>query len=398
MSPFRNRNLIYLMLAHFVVDFSSGAIPLIVAGQTAPLALTQGQVGLIAFTYSLTSGLGQPLFGLFADSVRAPLLALGGILWQAVLIGLTGLADRFEVLLGLVMAAGLGAAAFHPPGAGGVPRITPPDQRGSAMSIFMLGGTSGYAFGPLVAGAILNWLGPRSTLLLLLPVMISAPVVFRGLLRLRFDSGASPRLAARQSGATSHTLARSVALGVGLLALLIMFRQWAGLSVNTYLPQHFLQQGQNVQYAGNIAFSMALGAAFGSLSAGFLADRLGRDRVIMVSLLLGALALYALIHVGGIGLPVLAFALGFFIDASLPLTLVLGQELMPRRPGVMTGLTLGFTFAVGGLGAAVTGAIAEQIGLPTVFEWLPMLLVLSALAALGLIAARRTRAEAVAGD
>lgn len=177
-----------------------------------------------------------------------------------------------------------------------------------------------------------------------------------------------------------------LAVSLILLGLVILFRQWMDISVVTYLPQHFLQQGRNVLYAGNTAFVIALGGMMGNLTAGFLSDHIGRHRVIIASLLLAAPMLMALMRAQGIGVVIFAFALGFCTIASLPLTLLIGQEMLPDRPGIMTGLTLGFTFVAGGIGAAVTGALAERFTLDGVFAWLPLLPLVAAAAALGLSA------------
>lgn len=398
MSPFRNRKLLALTGAHFVIDFYSGAVPLVLAAQTSPLHLSQGQVGLIALAFNLSSALGQPLFGLLADRKRAPLLALAGVLWGAVFTGMAGLATRFEILLVLMAIAGLGAAAFHPPGAGGVPRISSQDQRGSAMAVFLLGGTSGHAFGPLAAGIVLSALGPRGTLALALLAAVSAPFLFAALRRLRYEALNSSASDATPSSTPRRTegLGGLLTFSLILLALVILFRQWMDVSVVTYLPQHFLQQGRNVLYAGNIAFALSLGGMVGNLTAGFLSDRIGRHRVIIASLLLAAPMLIALMHAQGVWVVIFAFALGFCTIASLPLTLLIGQEMLPDRPGVMTGLTLGFTFIAGGLGAAVTGALAERFSLGTVFAWLPLLPLLAMVAALGLSSTQRGRGMAAA--
>ncbi len=398
MSPFRNRKLLALTGAHFVIDFYSGAVPLVLAAQTSPLHLSQGQVGLIALAYNLSSALGQPLFGLLADHRRAPLLALAGVLWGAAFTGLAGLATRFEMLLVLMAIAGLGAAAFHPPGAGGVPRISAQDQRGGAMAVFLLGGTSGHAFGPLAAGIALSALGPRGTLALSLLAVASAPFLFAALRRLHYGALNLSANDVASSSPSRHVegLGSLLTFSLVLLALVILFRQWMDASVMTYLPQHFLQQGRNVLYAGNIAFVLAIGGMMGNLTAGFLSDRIGRHRVIIISLLLAAPMFIALMHVQGVWVVIFAFALGFCTIASLPLTLLIGQEMLPNRPGVMTGLTLGFTFVAGGLGAAVTGALAERLSLGTVFAWLPLLPLLAAVAALGLSMAQRGKRAAVA--
>jgi len=367
------------------VDFFSGSLPIVLAVLTSPLGLTQTQVGLIAFTYSLSTSLAQPLFGLMADSVYAPHLALAGALWQVTLMGTAGLAGRFEALLGMVAIGGLGSAMYHPSAAGSVPRLSAPPYRGRAMSVFLLGGNSGFAIGPLVAGWVLNYFGARGTIILLIGGVLVLPFLAARLLRLRY---APPQIGHPHSEAHSTPIQPANNLlplaATVLLALVIIFRSWASMSLTTYVPQRLVELGESVDFAGSALFMMALAAAVGGFAAGFLADRIGPHKVIVASLVLATPLVLGLRFVSGTLLLGTMAGIGLCLLASLPLTLLLGQELFPGRPGVMSGLTLGFTFVAGGVGAAATGAIAERWGLALVFAWLPVLPLISGLAALAL--------------
>lgn len=382
-------------MGHFVVDFFSGALPIVVAALTTPLHLSQSQIGLIALAYSFSTALAQPLFGLIADSVYAPYLAMGGVVWQVALMGLAGLAGRFEMLLGLVAIGGLGSAAFHPPGAGSVPRVSSHEQRGSAMSVFLLGGNSGYAVGPLVAGFVLNRFEARGTLLLMAGAAVVVPVVAARLLRLRDYDREHPRETRPAAGAAPR---RIPILAITLLAAIVGFRGWASQSMTNYLPQYFLAEGLEITLSGQALFIMASAAALGGFSSGILADRVGIHRVVAGSLLLTIPLMIAMRFTSGIALLAVIGGIGLFGLASLPLTLVLGQELLPGRPGVMSGLTLGFTFVSGGLGAAVTGNLAEKLSLDWVFMWLPILPLIAAAAAvvLWLVGSREAAAISAA--
>jgi FSR family fosmidomycin resistance protein-like MFS transporter len=382
-SPYRNINLLSLALGHFTVDFFSGSLPIVLATLTTPLDLSQAQVGLVAFVYSLSISLAQPLFGLVADSPYAPHLALLGALWQVALMGLTGLAGRFEVLLGMVAIGGLGSAMYHPPAAGSVPRLSAPQYRGRAMSVFLLGGNSGFALGPLIAGWVLNAFGARGTILLLIGGVMVLPFLAYRLLRLRYHATPVPEHP-YTPGSTLDAPAgfRFPTAATILLALVIIFRSWASVSLTTYVPQRLVELEESVDFAGSALFMMALAAALGGFAAGFLADRIGPHRVIVVSLLLASPLVMAIRVASGPLLLAVMAGVGLCLLASLPLTLLLGQDLFPGRPGVMSGLTLGFTFIAGGVGAAATGAIAEQWGLTLVFTLLPLLPLLSGLVAM----------------
>jgi FSR family fosmidomycin resistance protein-like MFS transporter len=54
---------------------------------------------------------------------------------------------------------------------------------------------------------------------------------------------------------------------------------------------------------------------------------------------------------------------GMLADASLSVTLVMAQQLVPGRVGVTSGLFLGLGFVTGGIGVPVTGRIADAVGM-----------------------------------
>lgn len=66
---------------------------------------------------------------------------------------------------------------------------------------------------------------------------------------------------------------------------------------------------------------------------------------------------------------------GFALGPLITTPVVLGQEYLPSRLGLASGVTLGLAIGVGGLGAAALGLVADGAGLPaamTVIAVLPL--------------------------
>ena len=66
---------------------------------------------------------------------------------------------------------------------------------------------------------------------------------------------------------------------------------------------------------------------------------------------------------------------------AFPAIVVFGQELAPGNVGLISGLFFGFSFGMGGIGAAVLGRIADAQGIAAVYQ------VCAFLPAIGLLAA-----------
>ena len=89
----------------------------------------------------------------------------------------------------------------------------------------------------------------------------------------------------------------------------------------------------------------------------------------------------------------LAALFGFFCDASLSVTLVMAQRLVPGRVGVASGVILGLGFVTGGIGVPITGRIADLFGMQVALASLTVLLAIGSLVALTIPTGRETARE-----
>ncbi len=355
MSILRNPALVAATLGHFSVDMYSGMLPLILVALTDPLGLSYAQVGLVSMAFTLASSLSQPFFGWIGDKQSTRTIAVVGVAAIATTMGTMRFADSFTTLLILAPIAGLGSGAFHPQGAVLASR-TPPQIRGSAMSVFMLGGNGGYAFGPLFGAAFFALAGQQMPQMVMLLGLAQAALVYYALAvqrRSEAEAGASPPPSGRRA-ATSVIV---------ILTLVILFRSWIQGSVTTFIPQLYKAQGFSVEFAGQVLFSILMPLAIGGLIGGTLSDRVGRRRILIISTAVIGPALWGLLHSGGSTWFIWGPLVGIAMGASLPVTLVMGQELIPRGVGMMSGFVLGFTFVASAIGVSINGLSADHLGL-----------------------------------
>jgi len=356
MSLLKNRSLIAATLGHFSVDMYSGMLPLILLTLTDKLSLSYAQVGFASMCYSLTSSLSQPIFGLIGDRRGRRPMAVIGVAAIATTVGIMRFVDNFTLLVILGLIAGLGSGAFHPQGAT-LAAQTPPKERGTAASIFMLGGNGGYAFGPLFGTAVFALAGGFMPQTLAIIGLAQAILIFVLLAEHQRQFSHAPG---------SKVMAATTMAPIGVivtLTLVIFFRSWVSSSVSTYIPQVFRSFGYSNADAGAVLFSILLPLAIGGLVGGTLSDRIGRRRVLIVSTALSGPALWGLMQTTGPMAYVWGIVLGLATGASFPVTLVMAQSLIPRGLGFMSGVVLGFTFIAGAVGQGVTGLFADQIGL-----------------------------------
>ncbi|HLV84134.1 MAG TPA: MFS transporter, partial [Devosia sp.] len=103
---------------------------------------------------------------------------------------------------------------------------------------------------------------------------------------------------------------------------------------------------------------------------------IGRIKVIWGSIL-GALPFALLLpHMDLMGTAILSIFVGLILSSAFSAIVVYAQELLPQKVGMVAGFVFGFAFGIGALGAAVLGAVADQVGIEYVFNACSLLLVL----------------------
>jgi len=125
-----------------------------------------------------------------------------------------------------------------------------------------------------------------------------------------------------------------------------------------------------------------LGAvAAGTFAGGPIGDRFGRKPVIWFSILGAAPFALMLPYANLAWTGVLTVVIGLILASAFSAILVYATELVPGRVGMVAGLFFGFTFGLGGLGAAALGQIADATSIETVYRvcsFLPLIGLLTA--------------------
>jgi FSR family fosmidomycin resistance protein-like MFS transporter len=369
--------LLLLFLGHVAVDASQGILPVAVAKLKELFGLSYFQVGLMMMVLNLTSSVIQPVFGMISDRFRTGWFVPVGILWTAVAMGLLGWSPNYMTALLMVGFAGLGTAAFHPRAMMAV-YLASGLKRGLGAAIFSTGGNLGFALGPVIGSLLVLGFGLHATVglipvgLVLFLVIALYPGDF-----LRREPTPPAAAAVQTEGRPDGVLWRSLIA----VCLIVVIRSWVYMSAITYLPLYF--QSRGIQLASGsllLTLYLACGAAAG-LFGGHLSDTFGRKQVIVVSSLLYPFLAAALLMADGPWVWVLAGVSGAALLSSFSVTIVLAQELLPRHLGMASGLILGLGFGTGGLGTALSGYLADSIGLYQTFWILAMVPLLSALLA-----------------
>jgi FSR family fosmidomycin resistance protein-like MFS transporter len=367
----QHRALLVFAMGHFTVDMFGGLMPVLYALLSDEFRLSNADIGLIALAYTSASSLSQPLFGYLADRFGSRYFAVASLVWSATMVGLAGLVPSYGMLILVSMMAGLGSGAYHPQGASNAAAVSGEMRRNTAMSLYTVGGTSGYSLGPVLGALIFFIFGRYGTLAVAPFGFAIALLMLRELRHLG--------LGVREHHATQRAAQGKIDWKPLLIVLsVVMLRSWVSLSVITFIPVWFKDQGYSSTFYSILATLILGCGAVGTITGGILADRIGQRSVLAVSLICAAPALILFAAFPGPLSLLFGPLFGFFSDMGLSVTLVMAQRLLPGRVGVASGFILGMGFVTGGIGAPITGVVADDIGTGPAIMLMAILIVAAA--------------------
>jgi MFS transporter, FSR family, fosmidomycin resistance protein len=339
---------------HLAVDFASGSVPALIPFLTDRFHLGYALAAMLLLAATVSSSLVQPLFGLWSDRRGALWLIPGGTLLAAAGIGGAAVAPLYPVVLLLVLAGGLGVAAFHPEGAK-FAAYASGRKRASGMSYFNIGGNTGYALGAFATGQLVVWLGLVGGLLAMVPVLLAALGLARIVPHL---SGLTP-----ETDGDSYERGDDRRRAMALLGVVIALRSVAWFTLLAFVPLWVVSLGRSKADGSRLLFMMLLSGALGTLLLGPIADRIGLRRTLVVTQTAIAPAMLVFVYVGGAIGALALMLVGVCVVGTFGVTMVLSQLYLPRHVGMASGLSVGLAMGIGGVAAVVLGAVADAIDL-----------------------------------
>ena len=370
--------LLALSGAHLLNDLISSMIPAMYPLLKEAYRLDFTQIGLITLAFQVTSSLLQPVLGFVTDHRPWPYAMVAGM--AATLAGVLGLAFAGNYATVLVSAAmvGLGSAVFHPE-ATRMARHAAAGQQGFAQGVFQIGGHAGYAAGPLLAAMIVVPRGQAS--IAWMSVVAVAAMVLMAWTGARYSEMRRSQIDATNKRATEPTErilpGRRIVMAMAILILLLLSKNSYTAAFTSYYTFYLIEQfGVTVQVSQLMLFAYLVVGALGVIIGGMLGDRIGRQRVIWISIV-GSLPFTLLLPFADLfWTGVLSVVIGLIMASAFPSILIYAIDLVPHRVGLVGGLFYGLAFGLGGLAAAAVGALADQIGIIAMFNvcaWLPVL-------------------------
>jgi FSR family fosmidomycin resistance protein-like MFS transporter len=375
--------LLSLSFCHLLNDLNQSLVPAIYPILKDSYHLDFAQIGLITLAFQLTASMLQPVVGMVTDRHPMPYslpVAMGFTLCGLLLLSI---ASSFPVILSAAALVGVGSSVFHPE-ASRVARLASGGRHGFAQSLFQVGGSSGSAVGPLLAAFIVVPRGQGSIAWFSGVALVAILMLSNVSLWYRSRRAPSRRGGLAHGIEAMHALSRTKVLGaVAVLVALLFSKNVYTASLSSYYTFYLIHKfGLSVPSAQVHLFVFLGAVALGTFVGGPIGDRIGRKKVIWFSIVGAAPFALMLPYASLFWTGILTVLIGLIIASAFSAILVYAQDLLPGRVGMVAGMFFGFSFGLGGLGAAALGELADWTSIDTVYRvcsFLPLIGLLAAL-------------------
>jgi FSR family fosmidomycin resistance protein-like MFS transporter len=375
--------LVSLSVCHMLNDLNQSLVPALYPILKTSYQLDFAQIGMITLAVQLTASMLQPVVGMVTDRRPQPFSLPVAMTCTLVGLLLLAIANSYVSILVAACLVGVGSSVFHPE-ASRVARMASGGRFGFAQSLFQLGGSTGSAIGPLLAAFIVVPRGQGSIAWFSVVALVAmALLTYVGTWYSRHPAMTSRRGRRAPPAVTPSPLPRAkVVMAMTVILILLFSKNVYTSSLSSYYTFYLLDKFHVTVQSAQLHLFVFLGAvAIGTFAGGPIGDRVGRKPVIWFSIL-GALPFALMLPYASLmWTGVLSVIIGLIIASAFAAIIVYAQELLPGRVGMVAGMMFGFSFGLGGLGAAALGRIADVTGIEAVYQ------VCSFLPAIGLLTA-----------
>lgn len=350
-------NIGVLSAGHFVGDFYSNILPVMLPILALQFGLSFSECGLLFMIFQVSASLLQAPIGIAADNKNLGLIFPLSILFGGVLCSLVGLSSSVLMLVCIVGLSGICQSGFHPIAGGMVPSLAPKGKTVLATSIFIVCGNIGFAISPFLTAIYLKHFEQQELwYLAIFPILITLLI---------FKQKLYTRPVAKTNG-------KNVSLKIILankpflyLVASIGCRSICYCALVLYIPLLFTSKGISSVSSSAILMTMLIGTAIGGLAVGGLASKFRLKTMIICSYILTTVMMIVFLIKADDSLIsyISIFFAGVGLYGSTPPAIVWAQRLLPKADSFATSMMLGFTFGIGYSSCVFVGLLGDLIGL-----------------------------------
>ncbi|AXF57929.1 MFS transporter [Salicibibacter kimchii] len=348
-------------------------------GQYSPEEV-QRWAGIVFGVSFLVAFLVSPVWGRIGDRFGRKSILIGTGFGIALSVFFMGYAESVGALFVLRAFMGL-ATGFIPASMALISAQSDKRTAGETLGTLQMGTVSGGLMGPLFGGLIADTVGMELTFILTASVLALATLlVIVGVKEVIFEEKGEKQRSYHWKEVIRHIVTHPLLIMVMVIALIV---QLVNFSVQPLLALYVgeLTSAENMAFLAGMAFSVTgLGNLLATRKWGQIGDRIGHEKILLLLLVLSGLFFIPQAFVTELWqLVLLRFLYGIQVGGLIPCTTAYIRQVAPvAMQGEVLGYNQSFRFLGNVIGPVSGGVIASSFGIPAVFIFSGILLIITA--------------------
>lgn len=355
----KNLQLIAVSTGHFTNDFYMNLIPPILFAFSSSMGLTLTQQSMIAFIIIIGGSLLQPIIGYFLDKICKSVYLIIGIVWISFMMSITGLITNYYLLIVIVGVASIASSIYHPLGSSIAINLSR-GSRGKSLSVFMTIGVFAFTFTPMITIPIVSKFGLQYLTFLMIPGFLVAYFLkFAKIDKIKYRVTNDRKNEKIEKNKISKNKVKYLSLLVCMSVIkVVLVRMMIVFGV-----QIMVMKGIGIIPAGIILSAFMFLSSVSILSGGYLSDKFGERRIMVIFsiLLFGIYTITIFSHGPLFIIGIILF--GYTINGATTANITMTHNILPENVNLGTGLIMGLSSTIAGVLILIFGKFADVYGL-----------------------------------
>jgi len=355
----KNFQLIAVSAGHFTNDFYVNLIPPILFAFSDSMGLTLTQQSMIAFVIIAGASLFQPAVGYFLDKIGKSSYLIISLVWISFMMSITGLITNYYILIIIVGLASVASSIYHPLGSSIAINLSR-GSRGKSLSVFMTIGVFSSTFTPMITIPIVSEFGLKYLAFLMIPGFLVAYFLkFAKIDKIKCRVTDDKKNEKIKKNKISQNKVKYLSLLVCMSVIRIFFAR----IMLVFGVQIMIMKGIGIIPAGIVLSVHLFLSSVGILSGGYLSDKFGEKRIMVIFsiLLFGIYTITIFSH--GLLIIIGVILFGFTLHGPSTANITMSHNVLPENINLGTGIIMGLSSTIAGVFILVFGKLADIYGL-----------------------------------
>jgi len=355
----KNLQLVAVSTGHFTNDFYMNLIPPILFAFSSSMGLTLTQQSMIAFVIIVGGSLFQPIVGYLLDKVGKSVYLIIGTVWISFMMSITGLITNYYLLIVIVGLASIASSIYHPLGSSIAINLSR-GSKGKSLSLFMTIGVFSFTFTPLITISVVSEFGLKYLAFLMIPGFLVAYFLkFAKIDKIKCRVTDDKKNEKIKKNKISKDKVKYLSLLVWMSVIkVVLIRMMIVFGV-----QIMVMKGIGIIPAGIILSVHLFMGSVGTLYGGYLSDKFGEGRIMVIFSILLFGTYTITIFSQGLLFVIGIILLSFTLHATSTANITMAHNVLPENMNLGTGLIMGLSSTIAGVLILVFAKFADIYGL-----------------------------------